>query len=1081
MEPDEVMSAIGMLSYRFGGLYVTDDEVQNRIEVPAHIGGGDRFWVIVADQRYVKAIQLEVTDLGNGDVALQPVDAKYDNLTSTDANGGTTNLFDALNGDFDAIQQHFDNGGFDQFLAGSVNEPGYGIHDVSMGGAETNAGYLSLTAPTVFDRPEPETTPDSHDHTGHLPSGDTMSIVAHVDDDLLFMNPDIQASIDAGNGHTAVFLVGYDNQLSGEAGQQAWMDREMGMKLAYSNMTGSTQWVDSVATFSDGTNSFDIATSYLEDQPDVRLYFLRINDGNIDGRGFANGNYQSLMKLWEGQIDEIGTVDGSNSFTAEQLTGILAAIMERHQPEVILRQDHETEYVAQDHSGHTHASLFTDRAQELYDTPHETVSVIGYATAEMPENLTAEEAAETYQTVYEHARFDPTVRSHFDADGNPVVRPLYVEWTQRHYHTDDVDRLSDPFAADSEVSLWDRDLTVQSGGWTPGQYPLSLGDINGDGRADLVGFGHSYVHSALSTGQNFGALSRPLNDFSYSQGWRVGEHDRMMGDVDGDGRDDIIGFGYWGANVALSNGTGFFASSLWSRDYGTTTGWSASSGERLVADVNGDGRDDVVAFGADGVTVSLSTGSSFARGQGWSQEFGRNDGWDVARDERLMADVNGDGRADIVGFGADGVHVSLSTGSGFGASARWMAEGSANSAWNGADNDRHMADVNGDGLDDIVSYGDDGVYVALSNGSGFDAAERWSTDFSNDSGWGDAAFTRMVEDVNGDGKADLVGVGRNGVYVASSDGSSFDGPTAYPDAAAYSFVPEDTETPEDPDLGLPSGMMEFTMNGLWVTGDGVSDRIELPDTLESGDRFWIMARDEPYAKAMQLEIVDLGGDAFSLRVIAAKYDSDAVYERLSGDFEAIQNHFDSNGRDMVIAANANEVGYGLERVTVEGLTSGPGYVLADEPTVFGDPDAPVMQAEDTGAEDAADPAAAALAEVTYSLGDSPDGFLFDIDPESGAVTPKDWFQPSLDEAWDADSDYIYEITRIATPADGSAPTEERFRLDTTAEGELALLEEDPAEEELSGAEIMAALLIPEAPEYEVPGEAEEDDPVAGDL
>jgi hypothetical protein len=73
----------------------------------------------------------------------------------------------------------------------------------------------------------------------------------------------------------------------------------------------------------------------------------------------------------------------------------------------------------------------------------------------------------------------------------------------------------------------------------------------------------------------------------------------------------------------------------------------------MMADVNGDGRDDVVGFGNGGVFVSTSTGTGFRTPSLWVANYGYNaGGWRVAKHPRMMADVNGDGRDDVVGFGS---------------------------------------------------------------------------------------------------------------------------------------------------------------------------------------------------------------------------------------------------------------------------------------------------------------------------------------------------------------------------------------------------------------------------------------------
>ena len=62
--------------------------------------------------------------------------------------------------------------------------------------------------------------------------------------------------------------------------------------------------------------------------------------------------------------------------------------------------------------------------------------------------------------------------------------------------------------------------------------------------------------------------------------------------------------------------------------------------------------------------MALSTGHGFQRAQVWYREFTyQNGGWRVDRHPRLLADVNGDGKADIVGFGNREVYVALSANS----------------------------------------------------------------------------------------------------------------------------------------------------------------------------------------------------------------------------------------------------------------------------------------------------------------------------------------------------------------------------------------------------------------------------------
>jgi hypothetical protein len=137
-----------------------------------------------------------------------------------------------------------------------------------------------------------------------------------------------------------------------------------------------------------------------------------------------------------------------------------------------------------------------------------------------------------------------------------------------------------------------------------------LADVNGDGKADAVGFGYAGVYVALTNASGTGfapTTSQWTGAFSYNAGWRVDQHPRMLADVNGDGKADAVGFGYSGVIVALANasGTGFEPNgNLWSTSFSYNAGWRVSLHPRMFADVNGDGKDDAVGFGYAGVYVA---------------------------------------------------------------------------------------------------------------------------------------------------------------------------------------------------------------------------------------------------------------------------------------------------------------------------------------------------------------------------------------------------------------------------------------------------------------------------------------------
>ncbi|MGI5214704.1 FG-GAP-like repeat-containing protein [Plantactinospora sp. CA-290183] len=296
-----------------------------------------------------------------------------------------------------------------------------------------------------------------------------------------------------------------------------------------------------------------------------------------------------------------------------------------------------------------------------------------------------------------------------------------------------------------------------------GVFTGSDADFNGDGRDDVVTFTQgplADVYVALSTGTGFAGTTQKWQDFFSLDG-----ETPLTGDFNGDGLDDIVTFTQGTSAdvfVGLSTGSGFLGGAKW-QDF-----FSLDGEVPAVGDVNGDGKDDIVTFTRNGlgdVFVALSTGTGFTGSSKWQDFFG------LAGESPGVADVNGDGRDDIVAFtqgGSADVFVGLSTGSGFLGGAKW------HEAFGIGLEAPRLGDFNGDGAADIATFTNDNtgdVWVALSDRQGgFVNAGKWHDFFAP---LGEFPY---VGDFNGDGRTDattFTHLPSADVYTALSTGTSF--------------------------------------------------------------------------------------------------------------------------------------------------------------------------------------------------------------------------------------------------------------------------------------------------------------------
>jgi hypothetical protein len=194
-----------------------------------------------------------------------------------------------------------------------------------------------------------------------------------------------------------------------------------------------------------------------------------------------------------------------------------------------------------------------------------------------------------------------------------------------------------------------------------------VGDFNGDGRLDVAVASQLSNSVSVLLGHGDGTFAAPLVFAAGGQDLTFTPSSMAVGDVNGDGRADLVINLIGGEDsvvtqlgVLLGNGDGTFRAPILQSP--STTG---GDGDVALGDFNNDGRLDVAVGGQadlpDGLTVNIGNGDgTFGTPSVSPPRFstGGNDPFGVA-----AADLNGDGRVDLVAAnsGSGTVGVLLNT------------------------------------------------------------------------------------------------------------------------------------------------------------------------------------------------------------------------------------------------------------------------------------------------------------------------------------------------------------------------------------------------------------------------------------
>jgi hypothetical protein len=284
---------------------------------------------------------------------------------------------------------------------------------------------------------------------------------------------------------------------------------------------------------------------------------------------------------------------------------------------------------------------------------------------------------------------------------------------------------------------------------SPGE--MEVADLNGDGKLDLAFITHDSYGVTVVLGDGKGGLRvAPNSPIVMKNGQHPHTHGLAVGDLNGDGKPDlaIVNNADNDISVAFGDGRGNFARAA------STFAVGPSPYPSALGDVNNDGHPDIVATASAtgpqrsqqlrfsrALTLLLNDGHGSFRASQIPLRTGQP--WFVA-----IGDVNGDRHADLVATHHDQQELTVLLGDGKGAFNETSASpfDLGHSVFSIA-----LADMNRDGRPDVIGVSGDGVRVMLGDGRG---GLKPAPDSPFLTGGGTWSFA--VGDVNRDGKSDVV-------------------------------------------------------------------------------------------------------------------------------------------------------------------------------------------------------------------------------------------------------------------------------------------------------------------------------------
>jgi LmbE family N-acetylglucosaminyl deacetylase len=493
---------------------------------------------------------------------------------------------------------------------------------------------------------------------GHEPPpGDALGvardlvIVAHADDDLLFMQPDLTEAVAAGAGVTTVYVTASDDR----QGVKNVERRDRALMVAYAGDAHADWrcgWIDIVGH---AAKHCRLAAS------NVSLVFLDYPDGGILGT-----DHDSLLNLWEGNIDSAETVaEVEARYDRDGLVQTVTAIVEATRPRVI-RTLEVADTHGYDHSDHMVAGALALLADARAGSTAELLSYRGYSTRGEPANQPVDMFGVTFEMFAHYEACAEGCAACGERCAPDHTESDYLAYSERRYAQGFRRSVAGVMRSAGQC------LAVTNGAVTLGECATApswrLGSQGELGDAT----GHCLAVAAT------GELSYAVCGATSAQRFFVDDEGHVWSAILPTARPDM----QYAHLACLTPGMGSVRAELCGQAAAPTwefvpkavetpraaLGLAASGRAIRIGDIDGDGYGDLCAVVGSALSCALGDGAgSFSAAITFAPSLS------IDPASLALGDVDGDGRIDACGLASDGSSVLCALSTAGYATAPWVS------------------------------------------------------------------------------------------------------------------------------------------------------------------------------------------------------------------------------------------------------------------------------------------------------------------------------------------------------------------------------------------------------------------------